>query len=266
MDIFGWSRPFEGASVPAQILSAMRQAGVLEDADGGLLRSRLRASTLGGCLFFHSAFPTTKPDAVFFGPDTYRFANAIVELLTRKQAVGRAIDIGAGAGPGGILIAKAFSDAEVLLADVNDQALLLAGVNARVAGAANARPVKSDLFDAVAGQFDLIVANPPYLVDGARRQYRHGGGPLGAELSLAIVREAKKRLAPGGELLLYTGSAIVHGVDLFANAVNDLLASSDLEWTYRETDPDVFPEELDHPPYTTADRIAAVVLNARRIR
>src|SRR5690606_15591814 len=100
--------------------------------------------------------------------------------------------------PGGVLIAKACPDAEVILADINSRALALARVNAEMAGARNTRVAKSDLFESVEGTFDLIVANPPYLVDGGKRQYRHGGGPLGARLSLAIVREGSRRLAPGG--------------------------------------------------------------------
>jgi hypothetical protein len=36
------------------------------------------------------------------------------------------------------------------------------------------------------------------------------------------------------------------------------------EVTYREVDPDVFGEELEHPPYDHVDRIALIVLTVRR--
>jgi hypothetical protein len=42
------------------------------------------------------------------------------------------------------------------------------------------------------------------------------------------------------------------------------LTAGDLAWTYEEIDPDVFGEELEAPAYRAADRIAAVVLNARK--
>ncbi len=47
----------------------------------------------------HSAFPTNQSDAVFFGPDTYRFA-AVDTYLAGGRTVRRAVDIGCGAGPG----------------------------------------------------------------------------------------------------------------------------------------------------------------------
>ena len=124
--------------------------------------------------------------------------------------------------------------------------------------------VHSDLLTAVPGTFDLIVANPPYLVDPAARAYRHGGGDLGAGLSLAILDAGVERLAPGGTLLLYTGAAIVNGQDPLRKAAAARLAGTGLRWSYREIDPDVFGEELDSGAYAEADRIAAVVLTVRK--
>ena len=84
------------------------------------------------------------------------------------------------------------------------------------------------------GDFDLIVANPPYLVDESKRAYRHGGGPLGAGLSLMIVDAALERLAPDGTLLLYTGAAMVDGSDPFKDAIAEKLNAPKISWTYRE--------------------------------
>ena len=110
----------------------------------------------------------------------------------------------------------------------------------------------------------MIVANPPYLLDAHERRYRHGGGSLGEGLSIAIAMLAGQRLAPGGTLLLYTGTAIVGGIDQLRAAVAPLLDASGLVWDYQEVDPDVFGEELFEPAYAHADRIAAVVLTARK--
>ncbi len=262
-DVFGWSRPFRADVLPADLMELMQATGALrKDGDGW--RSAIRASSLDELLFFHSAYPTTESDAVFFGPDTYRFAGEIARHLAAGEPVRRAVDIGCGAGPGAVLVARARPDAEVLSVDINDQALRYTRVNAALAATANVDARRSDLLASVEGEFDLIVANPPYLLDRDERVYRHGGGGLGEGLSLAIAGLAGTRLAPGGTLLLYTGSAICDGVDRFRTLVTARLHAAGLAFDYREIDPDVFGEELLEPAYRRADRIAAVVVTARR--
>jgi methylase of polypeptide subunit release factors len=266
-DVFGWSRPFRPEVLPPGLFELMRRAGVAVPHGEGGWRSSVRLSTLGEGLFIHSAFPTDQPDAVFFGPDTYCFAAAVEAHLERRSSPVRgAVDIGCGAGPGAILVAKARPEAAVLMVDINDAALRLARINAALAGAGNAAALRSDLLSGVpGGAFDLVIANPPYLVDPAERAYRHGGGSLGAGLSLKILDAALGRLAPGGTLLLYTGAAVVNGRDPFrAEAEERLAAHPGVGWTYREVDPDVFGEELDTAAYAEADRIAAVVLTVTR--
>ena len=113
-------------------------------------------------------------------------------------------------------------------------------------------------------KLDLIVANPPFLNDPLQRAYRHGGGELGSALSIRIAEAAKDRLTPGGSLILYTGSPIVNGTDYFLRAIERSFAGCDLVWSYEEVDPDVFGEELETEAYSSVDRIAAVVLTARK--
>ncbi|MDB5973554.1 MAG: SAM-dependent methyltransferase [Nevskia sp.] len=260
--IFGWSRPFTADAVAAPLLALMREAGVV-DSEQGILRATLRASALDGQLYFHSAYPTTAADAVFFGPDTSRFVRALrCALAVLEQAPLRAADIGCGAGPAAITIALAHPGAAVYALDINPSALQLTEVNAALAGAGSVRALPSDMLGGVAGLFDLIVSNPPYLLDRERRAYRHGGGALGAGMSLAVVEAAVVRLAPGGKLMLYTGVAIVGNSDPFRAAAAALLQAARFTWTYEEIDPDVFGEELDEPAYAHADRIAAVWLCA----
>ncbi len=263
-DVLGWSRPFHAGALPTPLEQALDDARALLPCDGGW-RSALRLSSLADLLFLHSAYPTNEADAVFFGPDTYRFADALRDHLRLSQAeIRRCVDIGCGAGAGGILAALARPHCETVFVDINDKALRLARANARAAGAKNVRFLRSDLLEAVPGRFDLIIANPPYLIDPMARAYRHGGGPLGAGLSLRIVETAISRLAPGGALLLYTGSVIINGEDRFARRAGRLLDDAGLRWSMREVDPDVFGEELDTAAYEAADRIAAVVLTATK--
>lgn len=262
--VLGWSRPFQATVLPAGIFELMQRANIIVPYENGW-RSLVRLSTLDELLFMHSAYPTNEPDAVFFGPDTYRFGNAVKQVLTSiSTPIRRAVDIGCGAGPGAILVARARPEAEVLAVDINDKALMLAHVNALAAGISNVSSCHSDLLNNISGDFDLIIANPPYLVDPSERAYRHGGGPLGAALALAIIDAAVQRLAPGGTLLLYTGVAIVRGADLFLQAAKQRLDVVDGSWSYREIDPDIFGEELLTENYADTDRIAAVVLTAHK--
>jgi methylase of polypeptide subunit release factors len=229
------------------------------------LRCAIRVSSIGEDLFVHSAYPTVASDAVFFGPDTYRFVAAIrARMAPSERPLRRVADIGCGAGPGGVLVARQHPSAEVTLVDINPTALAYSKLNADLAGVRNVVAVQSDLLSGVDGSFDLIVSNPPYLNDPLARAYRHGGGALGEGLSLAIVREALGRLGPSGQLILYTGVAIVDGTDPFLTAISEHLQAAGMRWSYEELDPDVFGEELENESYGGVDRIAAVVLTAIR--
>ncbi|MET0414906.1 MAG: class I SAM-dependent methyltransferase, partial [Actinoplanes sp.] len=242
----------------------MAAADVL-DRCGDQWRSRVRFTSYGGELFVHSAFPTDAPDAVFLGPDTYRMADAAAAHITaRARPVRRAVDIGCGTGAGAITVAKRAPGADVLAVDINPAALRFARVNTRLAGADRVLPCHSDLLNDVDGTFDLIISNPPFMIDPAGRAYRDGGGPHGHELPLAILDAAAERLDPGGSLVLFSGTGITDGHDAFRAAAAERLAGTDLAWTYREVDPDVYGEELDGPAYAHAERIAVVVLTAVR--
>ncbi|MBI6943849.1 class I SAM-dependent methyltransferase [Pseudomonas putida] len=263
-DVFGWSRPFGASLLSPDELAQLRVAQVLSE-QGSLWRATVRWSTLDELLLVHSAYPTLASDAVFFGPDSYRFAQVIHDHLQRTASpVQRAVDIGCGSGVGALLIARAAQHAQVSAVDINPLALRYTAINAALAGVSNLSLASSDVLDGVDGSFDLIVANPPYMFDTAQRAYRHGGGALGAQLSLRIVEQACERLNPGGSLLLYTGVAIVEGRDALLEAVRLRLAGPQWAWTYREVDPDVFGEQLLEPGYERVERIAAVALTVNR--
>jgi len=261
--VFGWNRPFDGSVINPDMLQLMDRAGILL-TEGRLYRSALRASTLGGQLYFHSAYPTRDVDSVFFGPDTYRYEQVIDNALAAGLPVQRAVDIGSGAGPGAIKVAAACPEAEVWAVDVNPKALALTALNAQLARLDNVQAAHSDVLKGVDGQFDLIVANPPFMVDDDQRTYCHGGGALGEGLSHANVDSAIARLAPGGRLVLYTCVAIIDGADPFRQQAGARLLAAGIHYEYREIDPDVFGGELGDDIHRDTDRIAAIALVATR--
>ncbi|MBX9745379.1 MAG: methyltransferase [Hyphomonadaceae bacterium] len=253
-DVFGWSLPFAPDIVDATLLSFLRGSDMIEQR-GQLLRSLVRVSSLDSDLYVHSAFPTTRSDSVFFGPDSYRFANFLSETLPSLGPRRHVVDVGAGTGVGALMAQRTLPEPRLTLADINPLALEMARANLGAAEVA-ADFVESDGLKTVSGEIDLIIANPPYIADPTHRAYRDGGGMHGAELALRWAREAAQRLAPGGAFALYTGSAIVNGDDRLKSALHEALADFDI--LYGELDPDVFGEELEREEYADVERIAVV--------
>jgi SAM-dependent methyltransferase len=254
-DILGWSLPFRPAEAPRPLVDLLSAAGALS-GEGELMRSAIRVSGLRGRLFIHSAYPTDATDAVFFGPDSYRFA----EFLLREVAddfAGQALDVGGGCGPGAISLADRAPQAQVTVTDINPLALRYARLAADHAGLAM-RFRQADGFGGAPDGLDLVIANPPYMADSAQT-YRDGGDMHGARLSLEWARGGLRRLKPSGRMCLYTGSAIeTGGLDRLRLALEQLCADAGADLDYREIDPDVFGEELEREAYADVERIAVV--------
>ena len=267
-DIFGWNLPFAIELIP-QLNTILFDTGMIERC-GELWRSRIRISSLGNDLFLHSAFPTTESDAIFFGPDTYRFARFIRHCLevdkqfflnNSNRPLG-ILDIGCGTGAGGITAIRALPAGkpyEITMSDINSTALDLMQANAQASGI----PVKllqGDIIEVLQEKFDLIIANPPFMRDDSGRSYRDGGEQLGLALSIRMFIKAFEQLALGGKLIIYTGVAMTSSIDPFLSAITLFLEKKKCTWSYEEIDPDIFGDELQKPAYAKAHRIAAVGL------
>jgi methylase of polypeptide subunit release factors len=256
-DALGWSLPFRREDLGGEVVAMLEAAGLLR-AQGGLCKAEVRVSRVRGLLFAHSAYPTHAEDAVFLGPDSYRFADFVAAELAGRSWVGRLADVGGGAGVGALTAAASRGRTQVLLSDLNPKALRLARVNAAKAGVPLETIEGADLAGLPDG-LDLILADPPYIGGAPDQTYQDGGDLLGARTSIEWARAAIPRLAPGGRLLLYTGSAILGGGhDRLREALEAVARAAGAELRYREIDPDVFGEELEKPAYRAAERIAAV--------
>jgi methylase of polypeptide subunit release factors len=258
-DILGWSLQFDPQSVSSDLLALLKAADALEPIGGGQFKSRYRVSSMGDDLFLHSAYPTLAEDAVFFGPDSYRIADHVTRELSARppEPNARLVDIGAGAGVGAIAAARLFPELRIVMSDINPAALRLARINAQAASV-DADFVEGTNLSGISDPIDLALANPPYIIDAAGRDYRDGGDMLGAQSAYDMTVAAIERLAPGGRFILYTGSAIVAGQDRLRERLFDLVAKTGDILRYDEIDPDVFGEELDKPPYAAVERIALI--------
>jgi methylase of polypeptide subunit release factors len=257
--VLGWSLPFDPALLDGELLKTLLAADAIEPLGDGRMRSRYRVSSLGRDLFLHSAYPTESEDAVFFGPDSYRFAELIRQELRHcpRRPGAQLVDIGAGAGVGAIVAARRCAGLHITMTDINPAALRLARINADGAGVEASYALGANL-DTVEGPIDIALANPPYIIDSAGRDYRDGGDMHGARAAYDMARAATVRLAPQGRLILYTGSAIIDGEDPLRDALERLVKECDCALRYREIDPDVFGEELARPEYADVERIALI--------
>ncbi|WP_166041635.1 methyltransferase [Sphingosinicella sp. YJ22] len=254
--VFGWSLPFAEEVVGPELFALLREGRLLQETAAGW-KAKIRVSRIRGRLFIHSAFPTESDESVFLGPDSTRFADFIVDELGRRGGVSRLVDIGTGAGVGGIIAAGVMPDTQVELADINTAALSHARVNAAFAGV-EVTTIESDGVEAIEPGFDLAISNPPFIFEEDAPAYRRGGAMHGAELSRDWTLAAARKLAPGGRILLYTGSAIVDGRDELRETLERELPALNCTLEWRELDPDIFGEELEKPAYADVDRIAAI--------
>ena len=262
-DLLGWSLPCRRDALPPALFAILAAQGLLEECPDGLVTAAIRVSNVLGQLFLHSRYPTTARDAVFLGPDSYRFADYISRHLAGLPTEARILDYGAGAGVGGIVAASLHGKAELTLADLNPKALQLASINATFAGIAN-HGVMAQTPDEVDGPFDLIVTHPPFMIDPVRRAYRDGGDLYGGRLSVDWTLMAIRKLAPGGRFLMHTGVSIVSGRDVVRDAIQDAIPATGYRQDYRVLDPDIFGDELGNAPYAEVDRIAAIGLCVER--
>lgn len=132
----------------------------------------------------------------------------------------RILDLACGSGCIGILAALVFPEAEVVLADIDADALEVAARNRRRHGLEDRVEIRqSDLFAGLQGQrFDLLLCNPPYVDPEDLRsmpaEFQHeplsalaGGGVDGLDLVMSLLEQAPEYLEEEGLLLLEVGNS-----------------------------------------------------------
>lgn len=124
-------------------------------------------------------------------------ASETLAALTPRRRFHEALDLGCGAGVQALL-AAAHCD-RVCGADINRRALNFAAANARLNGIGNVEWLEGDFFEPVAGRrFDLIVANPPFVISPEHQFIFRTGTAAGDGVSERVVRETPVHLAEDG--------------------------------------------------------------------
>jgi release factor glutamine methyltransferase len=145
-------------------------------------------------------------------PETEVLVERCLERM-RDVPEPRVLDLGVGSGAIALAIADEHPGARVLAVDRSAEALAVARgnvVRSPVEGRVELR--RGDLLAGVAGRFDLVVANPPYVspeeyetLQPEIRLYEPREALVGVGVGAEIAGAARDVLAPGGWLLLECG-------------------------------------------------------------
>ncbi len=129
---------------------------------------------------------TFKTDNNVFSKRGLDFATrTLLENIDLKSINGDVLDFGCGYGPIGIYI-KANTNAQVDMLDINERALNLARINAKL-NQVNVNIFESDVYSNVTKKYDYIITNPPIRV--------------GKKILYEILVNAKEYLKEKGHLI-----------------------------------------------------------------
>ncbi|MEV8530200.1 methyltransferase [Streptomyces sp. NPDC052000] len=127
-------------------------------------------------------------------------------VLTETGQGGGVLDLGTGCGINGILAAR--QGCEVVAVDISPHAVSAATRNAVRNGAGERfRAVRSDVFTAAEGTFDLIVCSPPFRWFIPRDPLEAATTDEGYRMLRTMFASVTDYLAPQGRLLFFFGSS-----------------------------------------------------------
>lgn len=162
-------------------------------------------------------------------PETEALVEAALARIPQHTAVD-VLDLGTGSGAIALALGSERPACRVSATDISREALTVARENASATGLSNITFLESDWFSELGGRrFHVIVSNPPYVesdyIGFATGEIRFeprlalDGGPAGLDAIRRIIPAARRRLHPGGWLLLEHGHRQ-------GRAVRELLAAA----------------------------------------
>lgn len=161
-------------------------------------------------------------------PETEGILEEVLKAAgTQREAPLRIIDVGTGSGVLAISLALEFPNAQVVAADISEDALALTDENATMHGVRDrVHPIRSDLLQSFmqrGSKADIIVSNPPYIGESERALMSEGverweplqalfGGEDGFDLIDRLLAQIPQVLAPGGLFVMEFGSPQGDGI------------------------------------------------------
>lgn len=147
--------------------------------------------------FYGLDFKVT-PDVLRPYSATERLVKAAIDLKPK-----RFIDVGTGSGNIVVSMLKALPNARAIATDISPAALFVARSNAERHGVADrVEFVCVDALDAICGQFDAVICNPPYSPKaGCKPDIAFTDGVDGLTLPRRLIDRARFALTHRGRLL-----------------------------------------------------------------
>lgn len=208
-------------------------AALLEGAIARRLKREPVARIRGTREFYGRSF-LLGPESLDPRPDTETLIDAALDIIGKKgwrEEPLKLLDLGTGSGSILVTLLAELPRATGIGTDLSPRALAVAAANASAHGlASRAVFIAADWLDAIAGKFDLILSNPPYLAaseiaglaaDVAAYDPRLAldGGPDGLDSYRRIAARAREVLAGDGRLVVEIGPAQAEAVAaIFAGA------------------------------------------------
>ena len=197
-----------------------REVNMISALAARRLRHEPVARILGRKEFWSLELQVT-PAVLVPRPETETLIESALEAVTARDLrleKLRVLDIGTGSGALLLAALKELPNAVGTGTDISADALEVARANAeRLQLAARCTFVACDIAIGIAGPFDLILSNPPYIASGdiaslmpEVRDYDPmpalDGGSDGLDFYRAIAADALRLLAPGGRLIVELGA------------------------------------------------------------
>ena len=161
------------------------------------------------------------PEVLVPNPDTEVLVQRAVAIARESEGGFRVADVGTGSGCIAIAIAHYAPNASVWATDVSGEALSVAARNVAKHGlGARVHLERGDLMQPLAGEFNLVCANLPYVAAGTTLPAEVTAQPAGAlyadsggtALIERLLDEVPTRLRPGGRVLAELDPSIVQAV------------------------------------------------------
>ncbi|NEW60360.1 peptide chain release factor N(5)-glutamine methyltransferase [Sulfurovum sp. bin170] len=135
-------------------------------------------------------------------PETEILIDLVAEIIDREK-INSIAEIGVGSGAISIVLARKFSDLNIVATDICDTPIKVATRNIKSFKLEDrVKVIKSNILDEVKTLIELVVSNPPYIANDFRLEKNVGeyepkealfGGVVGDELLKQIVLDVQSR-------------------------------------------------------------------------